>query len=252
MKIKKGDFVKLEYTGKVKETNKIFDTTKHDLAKKQDFYDPNQEYEPVTIVAGGKQIIQGIDETLIEHEIGDEYEINIKPEKAFGKRKKELIQLIPKKQFEKHGVKPVPGLAVRINNRRGFVRTVSGGRVIVDFNNPLAGKELKYEIKILDKVKDPEKQSRAIVTYYTRIKDPEVKLKKGKLKVKTKMELPEFLTEKLTEIIKENIPEVKKVEFKSTQKQHVRNTQKQDVGNIQQKNKKKSKKKNKKSKSKKK
>ena len=43
---------------------------------------------------------------------------------------------------------PIPSLPVNIDNLNGIIRTVSGGRVIVDFNHPLSGRVLSYNVKV--------------------------------------------------------------------------------------------------------
>ncbi len=224
MKLQKKDFVKLDYTGTVKETGKVFDTTKESVAKKEEFYDSRQKYAPITIIIGENQILKGIDDSLLEHEEGDEYETSVKPEDGFGPRRKQLIKLIPRKYFEEHNITPVAGLAISVDNMQGLIRTVSGGRIIVDFNNPLAGKELCYKIKILNKISKISEKAKSIVTYFTRISEPRIELKQGELTISTKIELPEFLKNKITQIIQTNLNEIKKVKYKIT-KQHVENTQ---------------------------
>ena len=85
-------------------------------------------------------------------EISLEYDINSNP---FGKRKPELIRLVKISEFRKRGINPIPGLIVNINGFPAIILSVSSGRVLVDFNNPLAGKNIKVIIK---NIRKPEKK----------------------------------------------------------------------------------------------
>jgi hypothetical protein len=60
-------------------------------------------------------------------------------------------------------VVPEPGRMVRIGERYGKILTVTAGRVVVDFNHPLAGKTIKYTYKILEKIEGEEKKIGAII-----------------------------------------------------------------------------------------
>jgi len=85
--------------------------------------------------------LKGVDDFLIGKEIG-KYIIELSPEKAFGNRESKLVQMIPMKIFHQHKINPVPGTLFNFDNKVAKILTVSGGRVMVDFNNPLAGKDI--------------------------------------------------------------------------------------------------------------
>ena len=74
----------------------------------------------------------------------------------FGKRKPELIRLVKISEFRKRGINPIPGLIVNINGFPAVILSVSGGRVLVDFNNPLAGKKIKIVVKDIKKLDKKE------------------------------------------------------------------------------------------------
>ena len=61
VKVKKGDFVELEYTGKIKLMNKVFDTSDQKIAKTNDIYNEKMKYGPITICIGEKNVLQGLD-----------------------------------------------------------------------------------------------------------------------------------------------------------------------------------------------
>jgi len=156
MKIKKNDFIEIEYNAYT-ENNELFDTTNKDLAIKNNILNPNIKYGPLTICVGHNQIIKGIDQELIEKEVPCEFSLDIAPENAFGKKNPKMLKLISKNVFTKNKINPVPNLQVNIDGMVGKIKTVSGGRIIVDFNHPLANQTVKYEVKvnkIVDKLED--------------------------------------------------------------------------------------------------
>src|SRR6056297_514428 len=105
-----------------------------------------------------KDFIEIIDEFLIGKEVGKNYTIELTPEKAFGKRDPKQLQMIPLKVFYQHQINPVPGASFNFDGKIAKVLTVSGGRVMVDFNNPLAGKDVVYDIEVKRKVDDLNEQ----------------------------------------------------------------------------------------------
>lgn len=156
-KIAHHDFVEVEYTGKFTD-GMVFDTTSQELAKTHEIFSEEASYGPVTICVGEQQLLPGLDKQLLDKEVGKEYTFSLPPEQAFGKRDVKNLKVIPLSEFRTHNVQPQPGLQVDVDGRRGFVTSVSGGRVIVNFNHPFAGKEVVYVVKIVKKVTDIKEQ----------------------------------------------------------------------------------------------
>ena len=211
MAIKKHDFVEIEYTGKLKEDDFVFDTTDEAVAKETDMYSEDTEYGPVVICIGENQVLEGIDKNLVGKEPG-EYKFNLEPEDAFGKKDGKLIQLIPTMKFTKENIRPMPGMQVDVDGARGVVRTVTGGRTLVDFNHPLSGKELAYDVKVTRIVTDKQEQTEAFLKITLRIKDKEVKLTDDIAEITTKIDLPAEVKERISEKMKE-IFKFKEVKF---------------------------------------
>ena len=69
---------------------------------------------------------------------------------------------MPKKIFIEQEMMPTPGLTVAFDNNLGKIISVSGGRVLVDFNNPLAGKDIEYEFTIKRMVNDLKEKAEAL------------------------------------------------------------------------------------------
>ena len=154
MAVKEGDFIRLEYTGKVQETGNVFDTTDENVAEEAGIKLDNKSYGAIPIIVGGGHVLKGLDEALIGMEEGEEKTVEITPEEGFGLRDPKLLQLIPMGEFKKQGMKPEVGMAITSDGVTGIIRSVSGGRVRVDFNHELAGKNLKYNIRVVKEIED--------------------------------------------------------------------------------------------------
>ena len=201
MAVKKDDFIEIEYTGRLKEDNAVFDTTVEQTAKDGGVHNPNAAYGPVIICLGEGQIVPGLDEALQGKEIG-QHTVELPPEKAFGKKNAKLIQMIPLMKFTQHDIKPFPGLQVNMDDAVGTVKTVSGGRVLVDFNHPLSGKELIYEIEIKRVVTDKKEQLDSLFKLLLGIQDAKIEIKDNKARVELKAQLPPPIVEELKKKIK--------------------------------------------------
>jgi len=149
MALQKKDFIEVEFTGRIKD-GEIFDSNIREDLKK---INPNARPKPFIFCLGEGMFPKGIDDFLIGKEIG-KYEIELSPEKAFGNRDPKLVQMIPMKVFKQQEVNPVSGAMFNFDGRIAKILTVSGGRVMVDFNNPLASKTVIYKINILRKIED--------------------------------------------------------------------------------------------------
>jgi FKBP-type peptidyl-prolyl cis-trans isomerase SlyD len=154
MAVKEGDFIRLEYTGKVQETGNVFDTTDEDVAEEAGIKLDSKSYGAIPIIVGGGHVLKGLDEALIGMEEGEEKTVEITPEEGFGLRDPKLLQLIPMGEFKKQGMKPEVGMAITSDGVTGIIRSVSGGRVRVDFNHELAGKNLEYNIMVVKEIED--------------------------------------------------------------------------------------------------
>jgi len=163
MAIKNGDFIKLEFTGKIKETGEVFDTTNEERAKEAGIFVPNKTYNPIPIVVGGEQLIKALDEAIVGMEEGESKTIEVSPEKGFGERDTSKIETIPMKEFKKEGVNPYVGMELNLNGDDGRILTISGGRVRVDFNHKLAGKNLEYAVVINQIIIDDEEKIKSLI-----------------------------------------------------------------------------------------
>ena len=182
-KAQKNDFVEIEFTGRA--NNEIFDTTNPEEAKSIGI---DAKVKPIIASISKEMILKGIDDQLEGKEIGKKYSVHLMPEQAFGKRNPSLIKTIPMRVFREKNMNPVPGMVFQFDNQLAKIISVSGGRVTADFNNPIAGKEVDYDFKILKKVTDDKEKINAIQDFFFRqrfefeLKDKKVILKEPKLK----------------------------------------------------------------------
>ncbi|MEM5802000.1 MAG: FKBP-type peptidyl-prolyl cis-trans isomerase [Candidatus Aenigmatarchaeota archaeon] len=217
--MKTGDFIYIDYVGRVKDTGEIFDLTIEEVARKEGVFNPNIKYKPVPIVVDAGFVIKGLDEALKEMKVGEKKTIEIPPEKAFGERDENLIRLIPLSLFKEKNIDSTPGSYVMINNIRGRIISNDGGRVKVDFNHPLAGKKLQYDVEIKKEIIDISEKIKAIIYYFSGIEFDEILVEiKGKIveiKFDKKISLNLNLESKIADEIKKWIKDVEKVRFVS-------------------------------------
>ena len=145
------DFVEFDFTARTEE-GVLFDTTLNDVAKKEGIK-LDRELSPLRVPLSEDYMLRGLYDLLKDKEPGD-YSITLEPEDAFGKKNPKLMKLMNLSHFKKHDVSPQVGMDVEIDNRRGTVRSVSSGRVLVDFNHPMAGRVLKYEVSYRRRIED--------------------------------------------------------------------------------------------------
>ncbi len=163
--VEKGDIVKLEYEIWIKEGDekKLYATNREEVAKENGIYEEDEKYGPEPFIIGIGRLLDPVDEALLKANVGEELEIEIPPEKGFGQRNPNLIERIPLREFRKKKITPVPGERVAIGGRVGTIITVAAGRVIIDFNHPLAGKTLIYKVKVVEKIEDPKEKIKAVI-----------------------------------------------------------------------------------------
>jgi len=152
--MKNGDWIKIDFVGRVRVTGEVFDLTREDDAKAFGIHDKKKKYGPALVILGGGMIIVGVENELLGMDVGEKKKFTVKPEDALGQRKPALMRVLPVAKFTKEKITPFPGLWLMVDGMNCKVVSVAGGRVKVDFNHPLAGKELEYEVEIAGEVKD--------------------------------------------------------------------------------------------------
>ena len=174
--IKKGDFVKISYTAKL-EDGTIIDTTDANIAKEHGIFNESARYGDIVVVVGERHVIRGLDEALEGKEVGFKGEITVPPEKAFGEYDPENKEVISITRFKE---KPRVGERIRVGDRMGIVERIVGRRAIVDFNHPLAGKTIIFELEIKEKIENDVEKVKALFLINT-AKEVDVKIDGNKV-----------------------------------------------------------------------
>ena len=118
--------------------------------------------------------------------------------------------------FPKKKIKPFPGLQLDFDGALGTIRTVSGGRVVVDFNHPLAGRDVVYELKVRRMLSDDREKLKVLLMLIFH-KDAQFELKDHVATIV--VELQEQHRELVTKKILQLIPSIKDVSFAAKKEQ---------------------------------
>src|SRR6266568_6567639 len=157
MTTKQGDFLLLNYTLKVKESGETVDTTFDAVAKTSHIHRQDTVYGPKFIILGEGWIPKGLEASLLGMDPGKLTTVELSPDKGYGARDPSKMRLVPLRRFREKGIDPVPGSQVELDGRPAVVRAVGAGRVQVDYNHPLAGRTLIYDVSI-EKILDDDNE----------------------------------------------------------------------------------------------
>ena len=135
--IKKGDKIKVHYKGTL-DDGTVFDSS--------------EGKDPLEFEVGAGQVIKGFDDAVVGMKKGDEKEIKLTPDKAYGEHKKEMLKKVPRDQLPKDQ-EPKAGMVLIAQLPTGQklpikIVDVKDNEVILDMNHPLAGKNLNFKIKV--------------------------------------------------------------------------------------------------------
>ncbi len=166
--IKQGDFILLKITGKTQK-GKVFRVSSEEDAKKAGIYDEHDakhgHYTPEFVVVGKPGFLnEGLTQTIENMKYFEKKSVRIPPTKAFGKRDPSKIERIGIAKFKKMNNGKLPEIGKEFTKQtkqgvqRGTVTNIIQGKVIIDYNHPLAGQNIDYNIEILDKIEDFNKK----------------------------------------------------------------------------------------------
>lgn len=138
-KVKENDKVKVHYTGKLT-TGQVFDSSR--------------EREPIEFEVGKGQMIPGFENAVMGMEKGEKKEVTLKPDQAYGERNDQLTQEIPNNQLPE-GLEPKTGMQLESKTPDGrqfrvTIAEVKENSIIIDANHPLAGRDLVFEIELVE------------------------------------------------------------------------------------------------------
>ena len=161
--MKNGDLILLDFTAKVKDTGDLIETTIEDEAKKTGNNDTDSVFMPKLVAIGEGWVLKGLDEALVEAEIGKQINVQIEPEKGFGTRDSSKTRLIPLRKFRDRADQLNVGAEIEIDGRIGIVRFIGSGRAQIDFNHRYAGRTIEYSFNIVKKIEDDKEKIQEII-----------------------------------------------------------------------------------------
>lgn len=134
-----GDTVKVHYTGRLQD-GQVFDSSK--------------ERQPLQFTLGEEQVIQGFQDAVIGMTPGDSKTVTVESNNAYGPRREDLIAEVERNRIPEH-IDPQVGQQLQINQPNGeamvvTVTAVSESNVRLDGNHPLAGKDLVFDIELVE------------------------------------------------------------------------------------------------------
>jgi len=114
--------------------------------------DTTRRGDAATFDFGDGQLMPGFEAALLGMKAGDDAQLLLSPEQAFGQHRQENVQLLERERFA--GLELEPGLMVSFagpgGELPGVVTRIFEERVEVDFNHPLAGRNIVFDVSILD------------------------------------------------------------------------------------------------------
>lgn len=223
VKIKQGDFIQVSFTLRVKDTNRIIETTDEKVAIKANIFDEKSNYGPRLMIVGNEEMfLKRLNKAVIGKEIGEKFKVAIPPEETFGQRDSAKIKMLGRKELVAKNIIPEVGKQIQWGNQTGIIISAAGGRVRVDFNHPLVGQTIEYNVEILEKINGVKKKIEALIDYRL----PGVDLKDFAIldeKVKVTITIPQEIISKdpyiqfrkmrIASDINTNIPDRKEIVF---------------------------------------
>ena len=165
-KIKMGDFIRVNFTLKVKETKQIIETSDEALAKKENIFDEKNNYGPRLMIVGNEEMfLKRVNDAVVGKEVGAKFKVDIPPEETFGYKDTAKIKLLGRKELVAKNIIPEVGRQIQWGNQNGVIISVLGGRVRVDFNHPLVGLTVVYDVEIIERISTMKKKLEAIIDF---------------------------------------------------------------------------------------
>lgn len=138
--VKENDTVKVHYTGKLTD-GQVFDSSV-------------ERGEPVEFTLGQGQLIPGFEKGLLNMKVNEKKTVTIPKEEAYGEPREDLVQEVDKSQLPGE-IKPEVGMGLVSKSPDGremnlIVKDVKENSIVVDGNHPLAGKDLVFDLEVVE------------------------------------------------------------------------------------------------------
>ncbi len=182
-------FILVDITVKDAKTGRVYQTTKEEVAKESGIYAEKSTYLPILVIPGEADLFPKVMEKVLELEEGGKFRLELDPEDAYGNYDRGKVRVYSIKRLEREGIQPRVGEIVQIDRQSGIIQSVTGGRVTVDFNHPLAGKKVLVEGEIVKRIEDELEKVRSIVADSFDVPLEDIKIEKKEEGVVT-VELP--------------------------------------------------------------
>lgn len=153
-------YLKIKYVART-ENGRIIDTTESDAAAESDLADVEAS-GPIIVVPGEGHLFEPLEAAIRDADIGEHLEVTVEPADAFGTADPGNTATVSSEAVAPENREP--GTTVDLGGRRGVVEDVSEETVTVDFNHPLAGIALEYEIEVLDRIDGIENRAAGLAT----------------------------------------------------------------------------------------
>jgi FKBP-type peptidyl-prolyl cis-trans isomerase SlyD len=111
----------------------------------------SREREPLAILVGHGNIIPGLEAAMMDKAEGDSFEVTVSPEEAYGERRENFVQRVPKKHFRNARLQKGQQVVLETSMGPRAVTVVKVGATVVDvdLNHPMAGKQLHFAVEIV-------------------------------------------------------------------------------------------------------
>ena len=118
----------------------------------QESLESSRDREPLAILIGHGNIIPGLEAALQDREAGESFGVDVAASEAYGERRDGLTQRVPKKHFGAQKLEPGQQVVLQTNfgPRAVTIQKVGMSVVDVDLNHPMAGKDLHFDVEIVE------------------------------------------------------------------------------------------------------
>ncbi len=156
-------FILVNITVRDAKTGSVYQTTKEEVAKESGIYSEKSIYLPILVIPGEADLFPKVMEKVLELNEGENFRLELDPEEAYGNYDRGKVRVYSIKRLEREGIRPRVGETVQIDKQTGVIQAVTGGRVTVDFNHPLAGRKIVVEGEVVRRIEDELEKVRSIV-----------------------------------------------------------------------------------------
>lgn len=145
--IENGDTVAVNYTLTLA-NGEVKDTSFKDIAEKNSIVATGRTYEPLKFTLGQKQMIPGFEQGVLGMKAKESKKITVSPDQGYGTKNDKLVQSVSGSIFKDANITPKVGDVFNFQFAPGKVLAISGDMIQIDFNHPLAGETLTFDVTI--------------------------------------------------------------------------------------------------------